>query len=219
MIYIFPYKYKFIITEKYKQMKRKLISFFIALFIIANIQAQDQYLGEIKICSFDFAPMGWAFCEGQLLPIAQNQALFSLLGTTYGGNGTTNFALPDLRGRMVIGTGTGYLLGQRGGEEAHTLVINEMPMHNHVMNGTSDPATTDKPTSTPMAQMMLAAPTDIVFPQVTKKVNTYTAPGSYVQLSSQTSGSAGGSQPHNNMMPYITVRYIIAIQGIYPSRN
>ena len=194
-------------------MKRKLITFFIALLIIANIQAQDQYLGEIKICSFNFAPKGWAFCEGQLLPINQNQALFSLLGTTYGGNGQTNFALPDLRGRMVIGSGDGYVLGQIGGEVSHTLTNAEMPLHNHILTATNSAATTDKPTS----QTMLASPADIIFPQVNKKVNTYAAPGSVVQLSPLTSGSVGGSQPHNNMMPFITVRYIIALQGIFPS--
>ena len=194
-------------------MKRKLITFFIALLIIANIQAQDQYLGEIKICSFNFAPKGWAFCEGQLLPINQNQALFSLLGTTYGGNGQTNFALPDLRGRMVIGSGDGYDLGQIGGEAAHTITQAEMPLHNHILTATNSAATTDKPTS----QTMLASPADIIFPQVTKNVNTYAAPGSVVQLSPLTSGSVGGSQPHNNMMPFITVRYIIALQGIFPS--
>ena len=198
-------------------MKRKLITYFIAFFIIVNIQAQEQYLGEIKICSFDFAPRGWAFCEGQLLPINQNQALFSLLGTTYGGNGVTTFALPDLRGRMVIGSGDEYVLGQMGGEVSHTLTLAEMPAHNHILTATNSAATTDKPTDTPTAQMMLAAPTDIVFPQVTKKVNTYAAPGSVVQLSPQTSGSVGGFQPHYNMMPFITVRYIIALQGIFPS--
>ena len=194
-------------------MKRKLITFFIALLIIANIQAQDQYLGEIKICSFNFAPKGWAFCEGQLLAISQNPALYSLLGTTYGGNGQTNFALPDLRGRMVIGTGDGYVLGQIGGEAAHTITQAEMPAHNHILNATTSPATNDKPTK----QTMLASPADIIFPQVNKKVNTYAAPGSVVQLSPLTSGSVGGSQPHNNMMPFITVRYIIALQGIFPS--
>jgi len=194
-------------------MKRKLITYFIAFFIIVNIQAQEQYLGEIKICSFDFAPRGWAFCEGQLLPINQNQALFSLLGTTYGGNGQTNFALPDLRGRMVIGSGDGYVLGQIGGEASHTLTNAEMPLHNHILTATNSAATNDKPTK----QTMLASPADIIFPQVTKKVNTYAAPGSVVQLSPLTSGSVVGSQPHNNMMPFITVRYIIALQGIFPS--
>ena len=194
-------------------MKRKLITFFIALLIIANIQAQDQYLGEIKICSFNFAPKGWAFCNGQLLQINQNQALFSLLGTTYGGNGVTTFALPDLRGRMVIGSGDEYVLGQMGGEVSHTLTLAEMPAHNHILTATNSAATTDKPTS----QTMLASPADIIFPQVTKKVNTYAAPSSVVQLSPQTSGSVGGFQPHYNMMPYITVRYIIALQGIFPS--
>ena len=194
-------------------MKRKLITYFIAFFIIVNIQAQNQYLGEIKICSFNFAPKGWAFCEGQLLAISQNPALYSLLGTTYGGNGQTNFALPDLRGRMVIGTGDGYVLGQIGGEAAHTITQAEMPAHNHILNATTSPATNDKPTSL----TMLASPADIIFPQVTKKVNTYAAPGSVVQLSPLTSGSVVGSQPHNNMMPFITVRYIIALQGIFPS--
>ena len=194
-------------------MKRKLITYFIAFFIIVNIQAQNQYLGEIKICSFNFAPKGWAFCEGQLLQINQNQALFSLLGTTYGGDGRVNFALPDLRGRMVIGSGDGYVLGQIGGEASHTLTNAEMPLHNHILTATNSAATTDKPTS----QTMLASPADIIFPQVTKKVNTYAAPGSVVQLSPLTSGSVGGSQPHNNMMPFITVRYIIALQGIFPS--
>ena len=194
-------------------MKRKLITFFIALLIIANIQAQDQYLGEIKICSFNFAPKGWAFCEGQLLQINQNQALFSLLGTTYGGDGRVNFALPDLRGRMVIGSGIGYVPGQKAGEATHTLTNAEMPLHNHILTATNSAATTDKPTS----QTMLASPADIIFPQVTKKVNTYAAPSSVVQLSPLTSGSVGGSQPHNNMMPFITVRYIIALQGIFPS--
>ena len=194
-------------------MKRKLITFFIALLIIANIQAQDQYLGEIKICSFNFAPKGWAFCEGQLLQINQNQALFSLLGTTYGGDGRVNFALPDLRGRMVIGSGDEYVLGQIGGEASHTLTNAEMPAHNHILTATNSAATTNKPSS----QTMLASPADIIFPQVTKNVNTYAAPGSVVQLSPLTSGSVGGSQPHNNMMPYITVRYIIALQGIFPS--
>ena len=112
-------------------MKRKLIAFFIALFIIANVNAQEQYLGEIKICSFNFAPKGWAFCEGQLLLINQNSALFSLLGTTFGGNGTTNFALPDLRGRMVIGTGNSYPLGQTGGEAAHPNPQAKTPSLNH----------------------------------------------------------------------------------------
>ena len=194
-------------------MKRKLITFFIALLIIANIQAQDQYLGEIKICSFNFAPKGWAFCEGQLLQINQNQALFSLLGTTYGGDGRVNFALPDLRGRMVIGSGIGYVPGQKAGEATHTLTYAEMPLHNHILTATNSAATTNKPSS----QTMLASPADIIFPQVTKNVNTYAAPGSVVQLSPLTSGSVGGSQPHNNMMPFITVRYIIALQGIFPS--
>ena len=197
-------------------MKRKLFSLFIFFLLVANLRAQDTpYLGELTICSFTFAPRGWAFCEGQLPPINQTPALFSLLGTTYGGNGQTNFALPDLRGRMVIGSGDGYVLGQIGGEVSHTLTNAEMPLHNHILTATNSAATTNKPSS----QTMLASPADIIFPQVTKNVNTYTAPGSVVQLSPLTSGSVGGSQPHNNMMPYITVRYIIALQGIYPSRN
>ena len=195
-------------------MKRNLITFFIALFILVNVHAQEQYLGEIKICSFNFAPRGWAFCEGQLLQIGQYSALYSLLGTTFGGDGQNTFALPDLRGRMVIGKSSSYPLGQTGGEVNHSLIISEMPMHTHTLNATTAPATTDKPTN----QTMMGVPTDIVLPQVTKNVNTYAAPANTVPLSPQTSGMTGGSQPHQNLMPYVTVRYIIAIQGIYPSR-
>lgn len=195
-------------------MKRNLITFIIALFALATMHAQEQYLGEIKICSFNFAPRGWAFCEGQLLPINQNQALFSLLGTTFGGDGQKTFALPDLRGRMVIGKSNTYPLGQNGGEATHTLTTSEIPTHTHIMSATTVQATTDKPTN----QTMMGAPADIVLPQVTKNVNTYSAPANILQLSPQTSGLVGGSQPHQNLMPYITVRYIIALTGIYPSR-
>lgn len=204
-------------------MKRKLFSLFIFFLLVANLRAQDTpYLGEIKICSFNFAPWGWAFCEGQLLSINQNQALYSLLGTTFGGNGQTNFALPDLRGRMVIGTGAGYVVGQMAGEVNHTLIPTEMPSHTHILNATTSPATTDKPAIRPgqsTSLTMLAAPTDIVFPQVTKNVKTYATPSYEKLLSPQTSGTVGGAQPHNNLMPYVTVRYIIALQGIFPDQN
>lgn len=195
-------------------MKRNLITFIIALFALATMHAQEQYLGEIKICSFNFAPRDWVFCEGQILQIKQYPALYSILGTTFGGDGKTTFALPDLRGRMVIGSGNSYLLGENGGEAAHTLTTSEMPAHTHIMSATTAQATTDKPTN----QTMMGAPADIVLPQVTKNVNTYTAPANIVPLSTQTSGLVGGSQPHQNLMPYVTVRYIIALTGIYPSR-
>jgi microcystin-dependent protein len=163
----------------------------------------EPFLSEIRLMSFDFAPKGWAKCEGQLLPINQNQALFALLGTTYGGNGQTLFALPDLRGRTPIHVGSGHTLGERGGEQAHTLSIAELPSHVHVANGTSDNATVDSP-----AGNLLAS-----------GANQYAPPPPTTSLSPGTLGNVGGSQAHLNMMPFLTLTFCIALQGIFPSRN
>ena len=162
------------------------------------------YLGELKIISWNFAPKGWAFCNGQLLPINQNQALFSLLGTTYGGNGQTTFALPDLRGRTPLHVGQGLILGQRGGEEFHTITQSEMPQHLHRANGTGNAATLDSPANNVLAQL---------------NVNAYGAANSLVAMNSGIVTNTGGSQPHENRQPYAVLNVIIALIGVFPSRN
>ncbi|HEX2684206.1 MAG TPA: tail fiber protein [Ferruginibacter sp.] len=164
----------------------------------------DPFLSEIRIFSFNFAPQGWAMCNGQLLPINQNQALFSLLGTTYGGNGQTNFALPDLRGRVPMHEGAGFSLGQRGGEEAHTISIGEMPAHTHAVSGSAD-----SPTSATAAGNFFASNTSF-----TPYSNTVE-----VAMSPSCVGNAGGSQPHENRSPFLTLNCCIALQGIFPSPN
>lgn len=159
------------------------------------------FLGEVKIISWNFPPKGWAFCNGQLLPINQNQALFSILGTTYGGNGQTNFALPNLQGRTPVHVGQGINLGQAGGETAHTLITSELPAHNHLANANSGAASVG-----PAAG------------------NFWSGTGSYGTTQTATMNptsilNAGGSQPHDNMTPYLVVNFIIALVGIFPSRN
>ena len=168
----------------------------------------DPFLAEMRIFSFEFAPKGWALCNGQLLPINQNQALFSLLGTTYGGNGQTNFALPDLRGRVPLHFGNGHIQGEVLGEVAHTVTVNEMPTHVHVANGTTTPASSPTP-----AGNVLAAVDPTTFG------NSYSPPAGLVALGAGTVSNAGGSQPHVNEMPYLVLNVCIALQGIFPSRN
>ena len=153
--------------------------------------------------SFGFAPKGWAMCNGQLLPINQNQALFSLLGTMYGGNGQTTFALPDLRGRTPIHVGVGFVQGQNGGEQSHTLTVQEQPQHAHVAQGT----TTNADSDIPAGNLVGAAN------------NLYTPPANLTPLHPSAISSTGGSQPHENMQPYLTVTFCIALQGVFPSRN
>jgi microcystin-dependent protein len=164
----------------------------------------EPFLGEMKLISWNYAPHGWAFCDGQLLPIAQNTALFALLGTTYGGDGVTNFALPNLRGRAPIHVGGTLSQGQTGGESAHTLTIAEMPAHTHRVEGSGDPGTKTSP-----AGNLWAANTANPFSN--SAPNTTMAPGAV--------GVAGGSQPHTNLQPYLVLNMIIALQGIFPSRN
>ncbi|WP_076864584.1 phage tail protein [Bradyrhizobium mercantei] len=164
----------------------------------------DPFLSEIRMMSFNFPPKGWAFCNGQLMPINQNQPLFSLLGTTYGGNGQTNFALPDLRGRVPISMGAGYPLGQRAGEEAHTLVINEMPQHNHLANAANSNGTQ------PINAGAYLGGFNNGYSTSTANVTT---------LNPLTVGIAGGSQAHQNMQPFLTINFSIALQGIFPSQT
>lgn len=168
----------------------------------------EPFLSEIRIMSFGFAPKGWALCNGQLLPINQNQALFSLLGTTFGGDGRVNFALPDLRARVPIHVGSGHTLGERGGEQAHTLSIAEIPTHTHVANGNSTLATVADPTSALLAQTSTALGT----PYSTTASNL-------VALHSGSVANTGGSQAHLNMQPFLTLSFCIALQGIFPSPN
>ncbi len=161
------------------------------------------FLGEIKIISWNFAPKGWTFCNGQFLPINQNQALFSLLGTMYGGNGQTTFALPDLRGRVPLHVGDGFIQGQAGGQEFHTLTISELPAHNHFVNAVNGTATTEAPAGNFLATNPAAL--YLTTPNTTLKPSTVT--------------NFGGSQPHENRQPFITLNFIIALIGIFPSRN
>lgn len=161
------------------------------------------FLGEIRIISWNFAPKGWAFCNGQVLPISQNQALFSILGTTYGGDGQTNFALPNLQGRMPVHTGSGITLGQLGGETSHTLGINEIPVHTHFPKGSSSTASTGDPTGGLWAS------------------DAFSSYGSVPDTSMNPAAisTVGGSQPHENMSPYLVLNFIIALQGIFPPRS
>ncbi|MGH9459366.1 MAG: phage tail protein [Thermoanaerobaculia bacterium] len=168
----------------------------------------EPFLSEVRLFSFNFAPKGWAFCNGQFMPINQNQALFSLLGTTYGGNGQTNFALPDLRGRTAIHTGSGFPLGQQGGETAHTLNVAEMPTHIHQGRGTSAAASTADPTGN------LFGSTPSAIGPIYSKTSTNLA-----SMNGAAIGNQGGSQPHENMQPYLTINFCIALQGIFPTRN
>jgi microcystin-dependent protein len=164
----------------------------------------EPFLSEIRIMSFVFAPRGWALCNGQLLPINQNQGLFSLLGTTFGGDGRVNFALPDLRSRVPIHVGSGHTLGERGGEQAHTLSIAEIPTHTHVMvcgnkDGDANPAV---PVGNLFAKPALPA---------------YGPATNLVALAGSTLANVGGSQAHLNMQPFLTLSFCIALQGIFPS--
>ena len=163
----------------------------------------EPFMGEIRIMSFNFAPKNWAQCNGQLLPINQNQALFSLLGTTYGGDGRTTFGLPNLQTRVPIHMGQGFTLGEVGGEQAHTLTISEMPAHSHPMSGSTTNADVVSPVDNVLAQSsQLYGPST----QVTS-------------LDPSTNVSTGGSQPHTNLQPYLAPTFCIALLGIFPSQT
>lgn len=170
----------------------------------------EPFLSEIRIMSFVFAPKGWALCNGQLLPINQNQGLFSLLGTTFGGDGRVNFALPDLRSRTPIHVGSGHTLGEKGGEQAHTLSISELPTHVHTLNGNSANASGFDPTNMVLAKGAAANGNPI---------NVYTPPQQLSALSPASVTNTGGSQAHLNMQPFLTLSFCIALQGIFPSPN
>lgn len=168
----------------------------------------EPFLAEIRLFSFNFPPKGWALSNGQLLPINQNQALFSLLGTTFGGDGRVNFALPDNRGRTPIHVGSGHTLGERGGEQAHTLSIAELPTHTHIMNAFSTSnfaGNVSSPVNTALS--------------TTNPAQLYGPPVSLAAINPATVTNVGGSQAHLNMQPFLTLNFCIALQGIFPSPN
>ncbi|HEY3567645.1 MAG TPA: tail fiber protein [Thermoanaerobaculia bacterium] len=165
----------------------------------------EPFLSEIRIMSFGFPPKGWALCDGQLLPINQNQALFSLLGTTYGGDGRVNFGLPDLQGRVPIHMGSGHTLGERGGEQGHTLSISEIPTHTHSLVGTSS-----------TGSLIIAAGNLLG----TSPSQMYQAPdNNLAAMSAASIANVGGSQAHLNMQPFLVLNFSIALQGIFPSQT
>ena len=168
----------------------------------------EPFLSEIRIMSFGFPPKGWALCDGQLLPINQNQALFSILGTTYGGDGRQNFRLPNLQGRVPVHAGNGIALGQSAGEMAHTLTANELPTHTHTMYGSADQATS----STPGSSVVLSS-------KARRGKNVYAQSPSDTPLAPQAVTIVGGSQAHLNTSPSLVLNFCIALQGIFPSQN
>lgn len=170
----------------------------------------DPFVAEIRIFPFNFAPKGWAWCDGQLLPLSQNTALFSLLGTTYGGDGKSNFALPDLQGRAPMHPGQGpglslHDLGETGGSETVTLLESEMPSHSHTLRGSPTPADDNQPAGNSLGRSVGSV--------------LYGAAASLVAMADTALPPAGGDQPHNNMMPYLTFYFCIALQGVYPPRT
>ncbi len=169
----------------------------------------DPFVAEIRIFPFNFAPRGWAWCDGQLMPLSQNTALFSLLGTTYGGNGKSNFALPDLQGRAPMHPGQGpglslHDLGETGGTETVTLLESEIPAHNHFMNVSQADGISSAPAGEQLATGI--------------GVGMYAAPSALAAMSPNALAPVGGDQPHNNLQPFLTVYFCIALQGVYPSR-
>jgi microcystin-dependent protein len=176
----------------------------VGLMSASAAHAQEPFIGEIRTFGYNFCPLGWAPAEGQLLAIAQNTALFSLLGTQFGGNGQTTFALPDLRGRVILGPGQGpglsnYSIGQQGGEETHTLQVSEMPSHAHLLPG-------------------LSASPAVTVREANNDHNSVTVQ-STTTSGTESTQNTGGSQPHNNLQPYLAMTTCIALQGIFPSRN
>jgi microcystin-dependent protein len=169
--------------------------------------SSQPFLGELKIVSFNYAPKGWALCNGQLLPINQNQALFSLLGTTYGGDGRTTFGLPNMQGRAPVHVSSGILLGELGGESAHTLIAAELASHTHSLQGSSSAASASNPSAN-----AYAVPSPAVG-------SVYANAAADTALAPSQPGPNSGGQAHDNMQPYLVLNFVIALRGIFPSRN
>ena len=195
-------------------MRRYLLVFVAAAFFmlapVSHAQADEPFLGQIVMVGFNFAPQGWAMCDGQLMPINQNTALFSLIGTYYGGDGISTFALPDLRGRTPIHQGAGpglqsYSVGQVGGEEQVSLTISQIPAHTHALLGQSALGSAASPAGNIWAAQ--------------SRLNIYSSAVPDVSMAAGSIGTSGAGQPHDNRSPYLTVTYIIALEGVYPSRN
>jgi len=168
--------------------------------VVSSAGAAQPYVGEIRIFAGNFAPAGWEFCQGQLLPIAENETLFQLIGTTYGGDGESTFALPDLRGRAPIHQGNGYILGETGGVEAVTLTIQQIPVHSHITPGAT-----------------VGVPSPSYFSKALLNNQELTISDTDITRIAKNSWSTGGSQPHENMQPYLVVNYIISLFGVFPS--
>ncbi|SFI29928.1 phage tail protein [Halpernia frigidisoli] len=187
---------------------KKTILLVVLGFMANGLKAQDQFLGQVNFVPYDFAPKGWAECNGQLMSINQNQALFSLLGTTYGGNGVQTFALPDMRGRTIIDDGTGistYTEGQTGGSESVTLNVTQIPTHSHTVNAVTDVGNSEVATGN--------LPANTVSPDT-----EYSTSAANTTMKSTMLSETGGNQPHENRPPFIVLKCIIAITGYYPSR-
>lgn len=175
----------------------------------------DPFLGEIRMFAGNFAPAGWALCNGRLLPISENDALYALLGTIYGGDGVTTFALPNLQGRVAVGLGTGpglttVNIGELAGVESVTLTANQLPSHTHSVQASTNVGTTDTPTATTV--LSAAGPS-------TTTLTPYATSGTLTAMSPASTTPAGNSLPHENMQPYLAINYIIALQGVFPSQN
>lgn len=166
----------------------------------------EPFLAQLMLCSFNFAPKGYAQCNGQLMPINQNQALFSLLGTVYGGDGRVTYGLPNLQGRTPVGQGNGIVLGELAGQESHTLTQSEVPQHIHPLTGSGAAANG-------------AVPGGSIFATTTGNTTPYTAAANLVALNPQTISFVGGSQPHENRQPFLVMNWVIALSGIFPSQN
>ena len=202
-------------------MKKQVLILVVAVMALGSIPASAQaspFVGEVDLVAFNFAPVGYAMCNGQILPISQNTALFSLIGTFYGGDGKTTFALPDLRGRRVVGMGQGpglstYDLGQSGGEESVTLLVNQLPKHSHPVLANTAVGTSLSPTNN-----YWASQTSTNLYSNAPNPNLPTS-GTTVAMSPAAVGLAGQTLPHENRSPYLALNYVIALQGIFPSRQ
>ena len=197
-------------------MKIKLSILLIALAFAFSIKSQPM-VGEIRMFAGNYPPVGWAFCDGSLISISENDVLFTLIGTTYGGDGQTTFALPDFRGRAPISVSSGNSMGQMGGTETVTLTVSQIPAHRHPMQVVNVPGTTNVPSP----GVMPAKAADIEFPGGTQQVMTYAKDnaGGEIQANPQSVNPQGFSQPHDNMKPFVGINYIICLDGIYPQQN